>query len=296
MIYKVFVDDSGSRDYKNPYVSDFKVKPPLFEAYPQFWRDNYFVLCGVRIHQSEIGGINKEINDLKMTHFKTNKVEIKSDWLRNPRQRQKYYLEKYNISAEKLNEFGFEIYEIIKKNANKMKIIGVVFDKRCYGEEKRRTTDGQPLLKAVQVLFERLQYTKKYHIVIFDQFECDLCITKGEHKKISDIAQSKDNLKKLHVGQFDKIIDVKFSKSSGENFIQIADLCAYNVYRQFLHFGREWTKEQGNEVMNMYEYFEKIRCNFMVNPVNGKVQGCGLVCLPDFGKCNWNLLKGCDLK
>lgn len=73
MLYKVFVDDSGSREYKNPYAIEFVENPPPFEDYPQFWRDNYFVLCAVRIHHSNLGEINLKINNLKETYFKTKK-------------------------------------------------------------------------------------------------------------------------------------------------------------------------------------------------------------------------------
>ena len=50
--------------------------------------------------------------------------------------------------------------------------------------------------------------------------------------------------------------------------------------------------------MNMYEYFNRIRCNFVHLPqgVQKKVCGVGMVCIPDFDKCNWDLLKGCGLE
>ena len=89
MYYKVFIDESGSKDYINPYSRGFVDVPPLFKDYPKFWQDNYFVLCAVRIKQEDIGPINNDINVLKEKHFKTTKVEIKSDWLRNPHNRKK---------------------------------------------------------------------------------------------------------------------------------------------------------------------------------------------------------------
>lgn len=95
--------------------------------------------------------------------------------------------------------------------------------------------------------------------------------------------------------KFDRIIDCRFVKSSGENFIQLADLCAYNVYRQFVQFGRQWDGVALGGKMELYGYFDKIRCNFLANYDGKNVRGCGLICLPDPKKCNWNLLDGCDL-
>jgi len=46
MLYKVFIDESGKKEYKNPYSKDFINNPPPLEKYEDFWRDNYFVLCG----------------------------------------------------------------------------------------------------------------------------------------------------------------------------------------------------------------------------------------------------------
>lgn len=78
---------------------------------------------------------------------------------------------------------------------------------------------------------------------------------------------------------------------------KIADICAYNIFRQFALYGREWMGRKKNNdglsAMSMYPYFDKIRCNFLFNPLNNQVRGVGLTCVPDFDKVNWNLLKGC---
>ena len=35
MLYKIFIDDSGSKDYINPYSREFIDSPPLFKDYPK---------------------------------------------------------------------------------------------------------------------------------------------------------------------------------------------------------------------------------------------------------------------
>lgn len=298
MLYKVFIDESGKKEYITPYSKEFIDSPPLFQNYPDFWRDNYFVLCGVRIKQSDLDVINKEISRLKKDFFGTHKVEVKSDWLRNPYQRKKHYLDIYDITPEKLNEFGDKFVDLIAKYKSGLKLIGVVFDKRFYGNAKRQKEEGSPLLKTVQCLFERLEYnTSGYNIVVFDQMESSLKLDVGQHDKILKVFQKNIGMEEIYVDKYTKITDIKFMKSSSENFLQIVDICGYNIFRQFVEFGREWTgkykDKDGKMKMGVYKYFDKIRCNFLYHPFNKTVRGIGLICIPDLDKINWNVLEGC---
>lgn len=297
MKYKVFVDESGKKEYITPYSKDFIESPPEFEKYENFWWDNYFVLCGIRIKQKDLSLINSQINRLKKQYFKTQKVEVKSDWLRNPYQRKKRYLNPYKISSESLDKFGEQFINIISKNREIIKIIAIVFDKRYYGDAKRQRAEGKPLLKSTQVLFERIQFAGNYNIVIFDQMESSLKITVGQQGKILKVFQKNEGMEKIYVEEYDKIADIKFMESKNENFLQIADVCAYNVFRQFVSFGREWSgffkTKNGTSRMRVYPYFDSIRCNFYFNPRTKQVRGYGLICLPDKEKINWDLLKGC---
>lgn len=238
MLYKVFIDDSGSKDYITPYSKDFIENPPVYKNYEKFWRDNYFVLCGVRVKQENLGAINLEINNLKKNYFHTTNVEIKSDWLRNPHQRKKHYFDMYGISSEKLNDFGKKFIDIISNHKDEIKIIAVVFDKRFYGDAKRQVSDGSPLLKNTQIIFEKVQYSGGYNIVIFDQMESSLKLTVGNHDKILNVFQNNEGMEKIFVDKYTNISDIIFMKSCNENFLQMADICAYNVYRQFIEFGR----------------------------------------------------------
>lgn len=296
MFYKVFIDDSGAKEYITPYSKDFIDNPPIFKNYEAFWRNNYFVLCGVRVKQDNLDKINKEINQLKTNTFRTNKVEIKSDWLRNPHQRKKHYFDIFDIKAEKLNEFGENFIEIISKYKDDLKLVAVVFDKRFYGDAKRRKSEGNPLSKTTQVIFERIQYAGGYNIVVFDQMESSLKLTIGQHNRILNIFRKNEGMEKIFVNQYDKISDIKFMQSCDENFLQVADICAYNIYRQFIEFGRDWcgknTKE-GERVMSAYPYFNRIRCNFLFNPLTKQVRGVGLTCVPDSNKVNWDILQNC---
>lgn len=298
MIYKVFVDDSGPKEYKTPYAKSFVDTPPPFEGSEQFWRDNYFVLCAVRVKQEDMAEINKEMNQLKVQYFGTKNVEVKSVWLRNNNQRKKHYLEPFKMTNEQLNEFGKSLINLIEKHSDKMKLIAVVFDKRYYGG-KRLLADGNPLYKSTQVLFERINKCGQYNLVIFDQMDESLKVTKGHHKAMVGIKDGNKGMTQVYTNEYESITDVSFAHSHNENFLQIADICAYNVHRQFTEYGRDWCgenkNEEGKKVLRDYPYFNKIRCNFRYDS-NGQVRGVGLICVPDVEKINWDLLKDCNIK
>lgn len=295
MLYKVFVDDSGSKDYKTPYTRDFVDNPPPLKGNEEFWRSNYFALCGVRVKQTEIGVIDGEISELKKNCFGTHKVEIKSTWMRIPDKRKKYYLDPYGIDAEALNKFGEDYIDLIARHADKMKLIGVVFDKRYYGDQKRNAGDGNPLLKTVQVLMEKVQYAGNINIITFDQFESSLSVDKGHHNRVMGIFRNNDGVETSFTDEYDNIADIEFKKSCDENFLQVADICAYNIHRQFVEFGREWCGENetdGKTTLSTYPYFERLRCNFHAD-IKGQVRGVGLTCIPTVKKVNWGFLNNC---
>ena len=130
-----FIDDSGSKNWDTPYSKDFVVNPPKrSKENLNFWRHNYFALSGVHIDGETIAQLNPIINAEKIKYFGTKHVEIKSEWFRNPHQRRKQYLEKFDITEKKLTEF-MEIfwYPLIQENFENIKIQSFVIDKRYFG-------------------------------------------------------------------------------------------------------------------------------------------------------------------
>lgn len=291
-MFSIYVDDSGSTEYINPYSKDFIKSPPPFQAYESFWRNNYFVLCGVRVANMYKKELNENINELKKTYFGTHKVEIKSDWLRNPKRREKHYSDIYKIDNAQLDEFGEQIFKLIAKERKYLQLATVVFDKRFYGDSKRNVPEGNILGKTTQVLLERIHYLGCNHNIIFDQMMSSLKLNVGKHERIINVWKNNSGMKKIHVKDYTYIKDISFKKSSSENFLQIADICAYTIYRQFVHHGRQWLQRKSKE-LETYCYFDKVRCNFISH--KGKVSGVGLVCIPDVIKKDWNILDGCDV-
>ncbi len=286
--FKVFIDDSGSKEYKSPYSREFIKSPPAYRKYIDFWRANYFVLCAVKIHNSNLDRINSRINMIKEKFFGTKDVELKSERLRYPDSQKKHYLDKFSISKDNLKNMTDELYDYISSEWEKIRVLSVVFDKRYYGEDKRKEAEGNPLIKCAQVILERLQYSGDMHKVFFDQFESHLKVAKGAHKKILGIKTGDIKMERDFVKDFSCIHSIDFKESKRENFIQIADLCAYNVYRQFTEFGRVWQGEEHGE-MKLYDYFARIKNNFICDKSTKKVPGYGIILIPDVGKLKWDL-------
>lgn len=293
-MYKIFIDDSGSKDYKNSYCPLKKECLPDWKDERKWLDDNFFALCWIHIKSADIQYIDNEIKDLKNKVFGTNHVEIKSTFLRNPKQAKKEYLDKYKITSRDLKYFGDEVYNILEKHKNKFRIFATVFDKRQY--KYRDKIDANCLLKSCQVLFERVQYSGLKTIMVFDQMESSLSKKKWNHKKMLEVKQQNCGMEKQYIDVYDNIIDIEFQKSHNENMLQVADLLSYNVRRQFMEHGRCMIDGEGCIKNNNwytecweYEYFTKT-CNRIYSE-KWKTIGIWLVVIPNWKKLNWNLSK-----
>jgi len=274
-MYKLFLDDSGQKEYLNEYNSLYIDNPPDDIDY---WRKNYFCLAGVYIKTSYIKELDLKIKEIKIKYFKTHKFEIKSTWLRDSKQRKKNYIDPFWISDEDLNNFWKEIIDFIWLNKDKIKILWVIFDKRFY--KNRDRNEAIPLLKTTQVIFEKVEYIWNNCEIVFDQMEKSLKIKKwNNHHKIL-LVKENHLMEKVFIDEYKKIKNIEFQKSCNDNFLQLADLCAYNIYRQFIMYSRDWEKWD----IKMYEYFEKIAWN--IHNVNNKIMWKWLIIIPNINI--WN--------
>ncbi len=288
-MYKIFIDESGSKEYKNPYDKELSDSLYPWSSNTKVWLDdNFFVLCGVYIKQVDIAAIDHEIKMLKVSIFHTEHVEIKSVYLRNPKLRKKYYLDIYPVTEESLREFWDALFSIIQKHQKTLKIIATIFDKRHY--KNRADPDKQPLMKSVQALFERIEHLANDTHIVFDQMESSLSLDKWKHRWICNIAKWNIWLSQTYIDEYTRIKKIEFQKSHNENFLQIADICAYVVRRQFMEHGKIWLEWWGN--CGVYDYFDRIRCN--ISTKYKKSVGYGLVIIPNFKKILWNISNGCD--
>lgn len=290
-MFKFFIDDSGSKDYKNPYDKSLSDSLYPWSSATKSWLDdNFFVLCWVYIHTDDMLTIDNEVKALKNRIFGTQYVEIKSVYLRNPKLRKRYYLDKYPVTEESLKDFWDSLFELIDRYQHKLKLIATIFDKRHY--KNRTDPDKQPLLKSVQAIFERVEHIGKDTHIVFDQMESSLSLEKWKHKWICNIAKWNIWLSQSYIEDYTHIKKIEFQKSHNENFLQIADICSYVIRRQFMEHGKVWLEWWAS--CWVYDYFDKIRCNIYTN--SGKAVWYGLIIIPNFQKIQWNISADCNIQ
>lgn len=84
---------------------------------------------------------------------------------------------------------------------------------------------------------------------------------------------------------------VRFMNSQHSDLIQVADLAAYNVHRQFRDFGTEWETPMKRGVpLPTYAYFNRISGKFRKDG-NGRIQGFGIVKFPLRRRIRWTIQK-----
>lgn len=281
----LFVDDSGSKQWGTPYSSEFVTNPPARnDQNRNFWENNYFVLAGLHIDEDLVAVINPALNDAKKAYFGTPHVEIHSSDLRNPRQQKKHYLDKYDISKEKLTEFiEQEWYPVFESHREEIQLQAFVLDKRYYGPQRQVKT----CLEAATVcLFDRVElHPSKDCDIVFDQMDPQVRSTQHNQGKMLKVASKEIDLGSYRDGAYSHT-SVSFEQSSSSNFLQLADTVAYNVFRQFVDHGDQW-EDQEAESLDLYDFFGKIADNFFCHPESNLVKGYGVVKIPDSVDRKW---------
>lgn len=284
--YLAFLDDSGPKDYQAPY-------DPRAIAYPQefertFWEKNYFVIAALIVKRDDVAAIHRAMAQLKCETFGDRDVEIKSDWLRNPHQRAKHYLRPYHLDEKRLDRFGQQVTGLFSAFRQQIQIVVCVFDKRYYKDRE----SNDPCCNTCQVVLERIEFHMRRLagtcILVVDQMENTLNPERGKNGEIVDVLFNRRRMKHTFVERYSHLRDIQFHKSKEENLVQLADLAAYNVYRQFVDYGREWEKPT-QEILPLYPYFQRMVGNLITK--DGRIRGIGLCKLPDAAKINWGLKK-----
>lgn len=274
--YFAFIDESGKKEYIHAYN-------PLYITYPDcikdrtFWLDNYVAVVALLIASEHIPPVSRAVVEIKKRYFGTTEVEVKSSWLRIPYEREKRYCKAFGVSPEELNEFGKEILSLFTRFRKEITIIACVFDKRYY-----RNRDKDPFLCAMQVLFERIEYFMKDEkatcTLVIDQLEDSLSIDTGRNGELFEVFIGKRSSGPRFLKSYRHINSIHFRKSKDDHFLQLADIAAYNVFRQFVDHGVLWERE-GLEVLPLYEGFRTILGNFRTK--HNQLRGWGLCKIPD---------------
>lgn len=277
----LYIDDSGTKEYANDP-----------DEYDKSLRGNtrYFLFCGVLCTTVAAGNFKDQIVALKSQYFGTAEVEVKSNWLRNPKERQKRYLDAYPISQERLTDFVNQYYDLISKA--EISFIAAVVDKK-HAQEKYPNPYYAPAI-SYELLLHRVQLElgePASLAVIIDDMTGKT--PKGNQFKRNLISQHLSL--KQRGGQvvrgfkFPMLSTQKFINSALSHLVQVADVAGYNVYRQFVDHGENW-ETSPPEKLPTYDHFMKIAHKFRQDE-NRRVQGYGIVKFPMLRRVPWALTK-----
>lgn len=272
----LYLDDSGQKEYL-----------PEGKSYGHNL-SRYFVLGGYYTSMREAGWLVERLKAAKLRAFGTTAVEVKSNWLRMPEEREKRYLHPFGISEQQLTAFVDDFYS--QALDADITLMACVVDKQHmvekYGKDKWYT----PAV-AYEALVQRMQNALgpeglEFRVIIDDMT-----------RKTPNASAYRENLKRHHAQlkrsgcnfvrmRVDSLVgDLRFVNSRDSNAVQVADLVSYNVFRQFREYGEEW-EDVGLAQLPSYDWFRRMAPKFRRGP-NNRIQGYGVVKFPLRARVPW---------
>ena len=272
----LYIDDSGTKEYAD--------SPEDYGS----GNTRHFVFGGLLIAQEEIETLLEAIRESKRDCFHTDSVEIKSNWLRIPKERRARYLDPFGITEEELHDFVESYYGIVA-DADLMLIASVV--DKVHMQEDYATPWYAPAV-AYEAILQRVENELgdrggRVSVVIDDMTGA----TPKHNQYKANLKRHHDRLRqhgsRLKSGFTFTCLEgrVKFVPSNRNHLIQVADLVAYNVYRQFREHGDAW-EEYAGKPLPTYGWFERLGPKFR-SSASGRVQGYGVVKLPLRQRVPW---------
>ncbi len=262
-MYLFYVDESGQREYNTK-------------------SSRHFVLGAVAISDGDWREWNQKINAIKQECFGTTQVEWKSVNLRQPDKRRRFYLEPFGITPEKLTAGVEAMFALI--NDAPLTLFAAVVDKR------QMMTQYTAPVPATEMAYELLLERVAGFLAHCDNTPCGIIIhdliqesasseARSHQKAIVELHEKFQRRGRTDFASVEKIIEgVHFLPTDQSNFLQVADLVAYNVYRQFSEHWEEWEEEPLSRVTK-YGFFERLLPKFY-NSEAGAVKGYGIKKFP----------------
>lgn len=269
--FRAYFDDSGEKEYGAK-------------------TSRYFVYAGALVRLDDETALSREIADLKIATFGTADVEIKSNWVRIPSERKARYLDPYGVADGAFRAFIDALKEMM--TSERFTYVAAAIDKiqmqERYGERK-----WYPSATAYQFLLQRVQLHcaaqgAKGHITIDD-----MSGSSPKKNQWRDLLRTHHNrLRKdgcqLTKLKFDNIApEPRFASSKRLHLLQVADLVAYDVFRQFRDHGDRWD-DPGARGVPVYGHLRPLLKRFMLGP-GGKIEGWGIVKWPNDVGSRWRV-------
>jgi len=266
--YHAFLDESGQREH-GPST------------------DRYYVVAGVIVKSQEQDRIEAELAGLKRAFFGTPDVEIKSSWLRQPSDRSRRYLRLYGLTERRLRVFVDRVYDWIV--ASNLTFIAGVIDKPQV--QSQYVNPHYPSALGYQVFMQRYQkFLAQRHVpghVTFDR------ITGASRagtpwrtlllRQHSRLLRHGCNYTRMDFPTVERTLD--FEDSAAFGLIQVADLAAYNVFRQFRAHGTVWDSPSAQR-LPVYHYFDRLLPRFHQDS-SGVFAGYGVAKMPTRARHPW---------
>lgn len=265
--YLLYCDESGQRNY-GPKT------------------DPYFVVAGVLASADEVPHLEDEIRGLKRAFWGAPEIEIKSNWIRQPKERQKHYVDKHGVDLPEINELMTALLKWMRKAP--LTLLAGVVDK-----PQMESKYAQPHYAGAVAYTLTLQRYQKYlnkakstGSVIFDDPSGK---SPGGHDWRVLLQRQHLRLRKHgcpYTGlQFDALGALSFSDSASSVLVQVADLVAYNTFRQFRDHGKQYD-EPGIKRLSLYQHFANMLPMFDQGP-NRVFAGYGVAKWPLRSKHGW---------
>jgi hypothetical protein len=278
----LYVDDSGSKEYSpsGAYNSG---------------NTRYFVFGGPLLELEQARRLSAKIRDMKKELFRNENVEIKSNWLRLENERTNRYLRRFGLSNEELARFVEKYYQAILDSD--LVLISCVVDK-VHMSEDYGDRAWYPPAAAYEMLLQRAHAEVEEYKSLGDG-RCFSVVVDDMSGATPKGNQYRDNLRRHH-GQlkktgstlwkglsFERLRGLRFVDSRQSELLQVADIVAYNVYRQFREYGEEW-ETLGLPKLPAYDWFLRILSKFRKGP-DGRIQGFGVGKIPLRTRVPWRV-------
>jgi hypothetical protein len=273
--HKLFIDDSGNKDYHPDGIYN-----------QQGGRTPYFVFGGILITPDAAGRIEEKMRRLKVATFGTTEVEIKARWLRRSDERRRRYLDKYGINENQLAAFTDLTYQAIVE-ANCM-LLACVVDKAEVQQLYKDKAYYAPAI-AYECLMQRVQQEMRdcnghVHVTIDNMTGATPAGNQHAYLLRRQHSRMREYGSRLMSGMaFDRVGGMAFRDSHLDERLQLADLVAYAVYRQFVDHGSDW--EDSSKPLPVYDYLARLVPKFRNN--NRRIQGYGIVKFPMNRRVRW---------
>ncbi len=268
----MYVDDSGEKEYGAP-------------------TSRYFVYAGVVLAASDEPAFNAEIASAKQECFGRTDVELKSNWLRIPHEREKRYLSLDGVTPEKLRAMVDRIYGWAA--GADLRFVAAVIDKPQMLAKYK--VPWHPSTTAYLFLLQRYQLHLVQrggvgHITVDDMTGASPAQNQWRHLLRAHHKRLKQNGCPLTKLRFDNVAaDFRFGDSARFELLQLADFVSYNILRQFRTYGENWDDPTQGD-LPMYPHLKLLLPRFMRGPEpRNQLQGWGIVKWPQHHAGRWCL-------